>query len=89
MAKMTEQIKKRGLEVPAVMFLEMHKPLANVFGQASIALTPFLAPMLGMANVHDYGRFFMQRDNFEQLIQSLESKDDDTDGGTATEETTA
>ena len=75
--------------MPAVMFLEMHKPLANVFGNASIALTPFLGPMFGMGNVHDYGRFFSQRENFEMLIQSLESQDEEENGGDTTEETIA
>lgn len=93
MANLSQQIKKRGLEVPAVFFLEMHKPLANVAGQASIVFSPFLAPFIGMNNVHDYSRLMMDRENFERLIASIEEKDTpispDPNGATGTEETDA
>lgn len=77
MEKLSKEIKKRGLEVPAAFFLEMHKPLANIAGHSMIAFSPFLAPFFGMDSVHDYSRLAMKRENFESLIQSLEHKDED------------
>ena len=72
--KLSNEITKRGLEVPAAFFLEMHKPLANIAGQSMIAFSPFLAPFFGMSNVHDYSRLMMKRDNFDLLLDVIEAK---------------
>ncbi|MCU0316276.1 MAG: hypothetical protein MUC92_06760 [Fimbriimonadaceae bacterium] len=73
-AKMSNEILRRGLETPALMFLEMHKPLAGVAGQAAIVFSPFVAPFVGINAVHDYSRLLGKRENVELLIQSLEKK---------------
>ena len=72
--KLSTAIKKRGLETPATLFLEMHKPLANIAGQSAIAFSPFLAPFFGMGNVHDYSRLMMKRENFDLLLDRLEAQ---------------
>lgn len=81
--KLSSEIKKRGLEAPAALFLEMHKPLANLAGQSSIAFSPFLAPFFGMGNVHDYSRLMMKRENFDLLLDRLEQKAPSGDEETA------
>lgn len=73
-----EQIKKRRLEVPAILFLEMHKPLAGIAGHAAVAFSPFLMPLFGFKNVDDYSQFLSKRENIEMLIRRLESKDEET-----------
>ena len=68
------QIKKRHLETPAILFLEMHKPLANVAGHAAIAFSPFVMPFLGFKTVDEYSLFFSDRENIETLIRCLEER---------------
>jgi hypothetical protein len=63
---------KRGLITPAIIALEMHKPLATVGANSSIVITPFLVPLFGYEAVHDYSRLFQKKDNVERLIQRLE-----------------
>ena len=70
------QIRKRKLEVPAIMFLEMNKPLANVAGHFALATSTFLVPIIGYKNVNDYSRLLSKRDNVERLIVRLEQSSD-------------
>ena len=71
-AKVAGEIRKRRLEVPAVLFFEMHKPLANVAAHAVIAFSPFIMPFLGFRTVDEYSLFISERENIERLIQALE-----------------
>jgi len=79
-AKLADQIKKRKLEVPAILFLEMHKPLANVAGQTAVVLSPFLIPLVGFDNLNDFSRLLSKRENFERLIRLLEQAEDEPSG---------
>lgn len=72
--KVTKEITKRGLEVPATFFLEMHKPVSRIAGQGMIAFGPFLAPFIGMGNLHDYSRFAMKDGSIERLLKNLEDR---------------
>jgi hypothetical protein len=71
--KLAGMVRKRRLEAPAIMFLEMNKPLARIAGNAMIVFTPFLAPIVGLDNVHNYSRLLMDRENVEKLICRLEA----------------
>lgn len=71
--KAVEGIHKRRLEVPAVLALEMHKPLAGVGAQAAVAFAPFLVPVLGFDFVNNYSRLLSRRENIERLLQKLEA----------------
>ena len=42
--KAAHEIKKRKMETPAILALEMHKPLAFLGSQAVVAFSPFLVP---------------------------------------------
>lgn len=72
--KAVQEIRKRKLEVPATLMLEMHKPLANVGGQAAIVFAPFLVPFLGFDFVNDYSRLMTRREWVETLIQRIAEK---------------
>jgi len=74
--RIEHEIRKRKLEVPAIMFFEMHKPLANIAGNFALATSPFLVPIIGYKNVNDYSRLLSKRDNVEALIVRLEQKRD-------------
>jgi len=71
--KAARAIVERRLETPAILFLEMHKPLAFLGGQAAVAFAPFLVPFFGFDFVNDYSRLLSKRENIERLIQMLET----------------
>ncbi|MCH8979385.1 MAG: hypothetical protein IH945_09125 [Armatimonadetes bacterium] len=58
--------------MPAILFLEMHKPISRLAGNALIVFAPFVAPFVGIDNVHNYSRMLMQPGNVEKLILRLE-----------------
>jgi hypothetical protein len=74
LAKLEAAVRKRRMETPAVLFLEMNKPLARIAGNAAIVFLPFLAPFVGTENVHNYSRLLMDRENVEKLICRLEAE---------------
>jgi hypothetical protein len=76
LGKLENEIRKRKLEVPAIMFFEMHKPLATIAGNLALASSPFLVPIIGYQNVNDYSRLLSKKDNVEKLIVRLEVKRD-------------
>jgi hypothetical protein len=71
--RLATEVRKRRLEVPTVMALEMHKPLAGLAGSAGVVFAPFLVPFLGFQTVNDYSRLFNNRENVERLIQRIET----------------
>lgn len=70
--RIAQGIVRRGMAAPAVLFLEMNKPLSFVASQSLIVLTPFLAPFVGIDNVYRYSRLLEQRENVERLIERIE-----------------
>lgn len=66
-------VKKQGVRTPAVLFLEMHKPLSGIAAHAAIAFAPFIMPFLGFSRVDKYSRFFADRENVERLICEIEN----------------
>lgn len=68
----TTAVIKRKLEAPAVLFLEMHKPLNYIASQGLIVAMPFLGPIIGHDRMAKFSRFLQNRDNVERLIQRIE-----------------
>ncbi len=66
-----QEIQKRKMETPAILFLEMHKPLSYVASHAALAFAPFLVPFLGFDNLNNYSRLLSERENVERLILRL------------------
>ncbi len=69
---------RRKLEVPAVLFLEMHKPLSYLAGQSLILGSGVLAPLFGPARVQSVAKFLQSRDNVDRLIQRIEQMSNGT-----------
>ena len=40
--KAVQEVRRRKMEAPAIMFLESHKPLAGIGGHAALVFSPFL-----------------------------------------------
>ncbi|MCC6444388.1 MAG: hypothetical protein IT210_13165 [Armatimonadetes bacterium] len=70
--RLAREVVGRGLEVPAILFLEMHKPLAFMAGQGMLVAAPALGAFLGMENMHRFALFISSRDNIERLICRIE-----------------
>jgi len=70
--KAANEITRRNLHTPAILFLEMHKPLAYIGANASLVFAPFAVPFLGFDFVNDYSRLFSKRENVEKLIRKIE-----------------
>lgn len=77
--KIAREIKRRKLEVPAVFFLESHKPLSSLASNGLVGVSPFLAPVIGIENVRDYHRLLNDRKAVERLIRRIESPDVEED----------
>ena len=69
------EIRRRRLETPAIMALELHKPLANVGANALVVFAPFAVPFFGFDGVRDTSRLLRKNGNVEKLIQRLECVD--------------
>jgi hypothetical protein len=79
--KLAQAVHKRGMETPAILFLEMHKPVAGLASQAMVVFSPFLIPFVGLQNLDDYSRLTGDRQAIEQLIRRLEDLREPPTGG--------
>jgi hypothetical protein len=61
------------MAAPAILFLEMHKPLAFLGAQMLWAAQPLLSLWLNQADVRDIALLLEDRVSVEQLIERLES----------------
>jgi hypothetical protein len=66
-------ITQKDLVTPAIMLLEMLKPLGFVCGQAWLLIDPLLSPWTGDAG-RRYGPLLEDRRNLERLLKALESR---------------
>ena len=60
------------LEVAAVLFLEMNKPLSFIASQSAWVAMPFLAPILGPNLIANVSKLLAQRENIDLLISRIE-----------------
>ena len=70
--KAAQVIVKRGMEVPAILLLEMHKPLANLIGHAVWVTMPVWALFFGVATTNEIGALLSDPERIERLIQRIE-----------------
>jgi len=72
--RLADEVVKRGLQTPAVFFLESHKPLHYFGSMSMVGLSPFLIPFLGFDNVNNWSRIMAKRENIEMLINRIEER---------------
>jgi hypothetical protein len=74
--ELIERIAKRivsmRLEVPAIIFLEMNKPLGFIAGQSMLLASGILGPILGFSRVEEFAEFLGDREKVEALIERIE-----------------
>jgi hypothetical protein len=74
--RLAADICRRGLDSPALLFFESHKPLSFLGSQAAVVASPFLVPFLGFDRVNDYTRLFSKRENVDRLIERIAERSD-------------
>jgi hypothetical protein len=70
---LAQKVHKLGLDSPAILFLEMNKPLAFVASQSLLIGSGFLAPIVGAQNLQEYIKLIESRSNVERVIQRIEA----------------
>jgi len=70
--KVVTRIRRHKMEVPAILALESHKPLAYVGASLSMTMSPFIIGLLGYDNFNDYSRLFSKRANWDLIVDRLE-----------------
>lgn len=77
--ELAHKVIEKRMETPAIMFLEMHKPVTFLASQAAIVASPFLVPLFGRDGVERYSKLFGSRDNVERVIQRIEELAEERD----------
>src|SRR5213083_1089019 len=70
--RIASAIVKRRMETPAILFLEMHKPLSFIASQGLVVASPLIAPLVGLDNVPMATKLIEKRENVELLIKRIE-----------------
>lgn len=70
--KIATQVVSRGMASPAILFLEMHKPIARIAMNSALIFSPFIIPFVGFSPFNDYSQFLEDRENVERLIRRIE-----------------
>ena len=71
--KLAKRIVDLGLQTPAIIFLELHKPISTIFYQSSIFFQPIAAPLFGMERYSNIQSIISNRENIDKLIALIET----------------
>jgi hypothetical protein len=70
--RIAEEVVRRGLATPAVFFLELHRPLGFIAGQATLLFSPFLGALFGLQNVRELARLLGDPATVDRLLERIE-----------------
>ena len=76
--QLAEQVVRRKLETPALMFLEMHLPITSIAHTSTLFFQPLLGPVFGAERFHTLSQFLSERKNVDALIQRIKSMSEAT-----------
>jgi len=76
--KVATFVVRRKLTAPAILTLEMCKPLHLIGGQMMIALSPFVQAIFNTTDFQKFALIIEQHQNLERLIQLIEQTDSQT-----------
>lgn len=71
-ARVAERIVSSGLEVPAVFFLELHRPFGTIFYHGALLLTPLAAPLFGIERMQHLQTLLADRQSIDRLLEAIE-----------------
>jgi hypothetical protein len=69
---LARQIAGRRLEAPAILLLEIHKPLSFIASQGLACALPVLGPIVGPERVARVSRLLRERGNIDLLVARIE-----------------
>ena len=71
-AKLGTAIVDRGLATPALLFLEMHRPLLTLAYNLAIFAEPLAVPLFGFEKVRAYREILQSPEHLNALINQIE-----------------
>lgn len=71
--RVADALARRGLSVPAIVLLELLRPMGFLCGQALWVLEPILAPVTGGAH-RRLAHLMQDRDTIDRLLTALEER---------------
>ena len=79
LSKMAAQVVRRGLTMPAIWMLEVHRPVMPLAGQAGIVFSPFLGTLFagGAFDLQKYIKLMQKRENVDRLIALIDQAEED------------
>jgi len=72
--KIAKKIVEREMTVPAIMLLEMVKPLSFLGSQALVFLNPIVSLVVSSGDYYRFVRLMEERDNIEKLAVAIEEE---------------
>ncbi len=72
MERTARWIVEKRLETPAILFLEINKPLSFVMGQSLYFSAPMLAPIFGYEKLQKAAGLLSDHNSLESLISCIE-----------------
>lgn len=67
-------LKEKRLESPAILFLEMHRPLRSLAHSGALMSAPILGALFGFSRINEIVSLLEEEANVETLISLLESR---------------
>jgi hypothetical protein len=71
--RVADEVVRRGLESPAVLFLEAHRPLQFLTSQALVVFSPLLAVVFRPEILEKTVVLMQDRQNLDRLIHRIEA----------------
>ncbi len=75
--KMAERVVGTGMSVPAVLFLEMGKPLSYISSQAMVFFAPIATALFPGDGYNRLSRLLEDRENVDRLMRKIEQLEDE------------
>ena len=72
--RFADAVVAKGLQVPAIFFIELYKPLATIGGSAFEAFSPFLVALLGVKWTSQMCELVSSRERLERVLTMIEAK---------------
>ena len=79
--KFAQRVVRYQLATPALLFLEMHRPVAFLVGQSLLLGSGFLAPLFGPQNVQQMAKLLEKRENIARLLERIEALEEEKGQG--------
>ncbi|KAF0196799.1 MAG: Uncharacterized protein FD169_778 [Bacillota bacterium] len=71
-----KKVEKYNLITPAILFLQMSKPLSFVGSQAVLFSAPIAGAFIDERLIEDFGQIMADRENVERLLTLLEDREE-------------